>query len=96
MKINFSVLKINQVQGNSQPSLFYYLLFGPPSFVYVLSLPMTVRVRRGCILRLITGPTTDAGTILVVRLSAATRIVPRPRSKKRQRERCPSVVRWKS
>lgn len=60
---------------------FYYLLFGPPPFVYVLPLAMIARIRRGRILGLISGAATDAAAVLVVGVPAAARIVPRPRSK---------------
>lgn len=46
----------------------------------MLPLPMITRICRGRILGLIAGTTADGGTVLVVRLSTATGIVPRPRS----------------
>lgn len=62
-----------------------YLLFGPPSFVYVFSLTIAARICRVWILGLIAGTTTSNDIVLVVRLSPATRIVTRARSRETER-----------
>lgn len=65
--------------------LIDYLLFGPPSFVYVFPLTNTARICRVWILGLITGSTTSNDIVFIVRFSSATRIVTRARSRETKR-----------